>query len=149
MNHKRKFHLSQAEWAGLVNTRQQLEQPLPLTGSEAQETSMAYETELAQKRQIVQQQAAEISRLRWQVRYLQAQLDQAAQANGVSPALTSASQPTSVIQNTQPAILSSMGQWAELPPAWQNGDLGIRPWQAEPTRSQRRVQVELPHFARR
>ncbi|AFY61627.1 hypothetical protein [Synechococcus sp. PCC 6312] len=139
-NPKRKFHVTEPEWAALVNSRQQLEQSF---ASELPEptASLDSQTQLEQERDMVQQQAAEIRRLRAQVRYLQAQL-----VNPVSPANL---KPALARKQTNPVILPHATNWAQLTPAWQNGELGIRPWQAEPIRSQRRVQVELPHFARR
>lgn len=132
-NPKRKVYLAEPEWAGLVNSRQQLEQSLAMEQPWPGAPLSKQPEELDPKRDIVQQQAAEISRLRAQVRHLQAQLATAP----VAP------------EKNAPVILTQAKNWAELTPAWQNGDLGIRPWQAEPIRSQRRGQVELPQFARR
>lgn len=139
-NPKRKFHIHEQDWPGLVNSRQQLEQSF---ASELPEPTASWDsqTQLEQEQSMVQQQAAEIRRLRAQVRYLQAQL--------VNPATPTHLKPAAVTAQTPPAILPHVTNWAKLTPAWQNGDLGIRPWQAEPIRSQRRAQVELPHFARR
>lgn len=144
-NTKLKFHVTEQEWAGLANSRQQLEQSLSMSLPESA-GCLDEKTELEHKCQMIQQQATEISHLRAQVRYLQAQL-----VNATRPTKTPEPdvKPAPSRPPAESTILSHVANWAELTPAWQNGDLGIRPWQAQPSRSQRRVQVELPNFSRR
>ncbi len=154
VSNKRKFHFSEQEWAGLVNSRQQLDQPVfePTVSSSG---ALDLQAELEYKRQIVQQQAAEISRLRWQVRHLEAQCKSQGQPS--QEANKSASNPQALAGQLEPSssrtsstvALAASHHWADMTPAWQNVSLGIRPWQAQPPRSQRRMQVELPNFARR